>query len=164
MGTVPNIAGLILAGSADFKQELSRSDLFDQRLLKIVIKMVDVSYGGDNGFNQAIELSAEALANTKFVKEKKLLTEFFDEIARDTGKYCFGEKDTLTALEMGACSKLIVHENLDVMRFEVYNSQTQETSVLHLSEAQRQDSSHFHDKATGVELEVKEKQSLLEWF
>ena len=97
-GTVPNIKGLVLAGSAEFKTELSRSDLFDPRLKKIVIKMVDVSYGGENGFNQAIELSAEALRNVKFVQEKKLISKFFEEISRDTGKYCFGIKDTLTAL------------------------------------------------------------------
>lgn len=28
----PNVAGLILAGSADFKTELSQSDMFDPRL------------------------------------------------------------------------------------------------------------------------------------
>ncbi len=46
------------SGSADFKTELQKSDLFDPRLLAVVIKVVDVSYGGDNGFNQAIQLSA----------------------------------------------------------------------------------------------------------
>jgi hypothetical protein len=30
--------------------------------------------GGENGFNQAIELSAETLSNVKFVQEKKLIT------------------------------------------------------------------------------------------
>jgi peptide chain release factor subunit 1 len=55
----PNVTGLILAGLADFKNELSSSDMFDPRLQAIVLKIVDVSYGGDNGFNQAIELSAE---------------------------------------------------------------------------------------------------------
>jgi len=48
----PNVSGLIVAGSADFKSELSSSDMFDQRLRAIVLKIVDVSYGGDNGFNQ----------------------------------------------------------------------------------------------------------------
>jgi len=38
-----------------------------------VIKIVDVSYGGENGFNQAIELAADALANVKFIQEKKLI-------------------------------------------------------------------------------------------
>src|SRR6266550_4730840 len=47
-----NVAGLVLAGSADFKTELSQSDMFDQRLAAKVIKVVDVSYGGENGFNQ----------------------------------------------------------------------------------------------------------------
>lgn len=84
-----NVAGLILAGSADFKTELGQSDMFDGRLQAKIIKTVDVSYGGENGFNQAIELSgrsqvsgttlltraltAESLSNVKFIKEKKLI-------------------------------------------------------------------------------------------
>ena len=47
-----NVQGLVLAGSADFKTELSQSDMFDPRLAAKVIKVVDVSYGGENGFNQ----------------------------------------------------------------------------------------------------------------
>lgn len=44
-----------------------------KRLQAIIIKTVDVSYGGENGFNQAIELSADSLQNVKFVQEKKLI-------------------------------------------------------------------------------------------
>jgi len=47
-----NVSGLVLAGSADFKTELSQSDMFDPRLVSKIIKVVDVSYGGENGFNQ----------------------------------------------------------------------------------------------------------------
>lgn len=32
-----------------------------------------MSYGGENGFNQAIELAAESLQNVKFIQEKKLI-------------------------------------------------------------------------------------------
>jgi len=39
--------------------------------------MVDVSYGGENGFNQAIELAAESLQNVKFIQEKKLIGKSF---------------------------------------------------------------------------------------
>lgn len=45
-----------------------------------------MSYGGENGFNQAIELSADALANVKFIHEKRLLSNYMGEIARDTGR------------------------------------------------------------------------------
>ena len=98
----PNVNGLVLAGSADFKNQLTQSDLFDIRLQPIILMIVDVSYGGENGFNQAIELSADCLGNVKFVKEKRLLGKYFDEISQDSSKYCFGVKDTLTCLEMGA--------------------------------------------------------------
>jgi len=40
-----NCSGLVLAGSAEFKQKLSQSDMFDQRLVPAIIKIVDVSYG-----------------------------------------------------------------------------------------------------------------------
>ena len=69
--------------------------MLDPRIKNAVVKIVDVSYGGDNGFNQAIELSADTLANVKFVQEKKLISSYIDELARDTGKYCFGVNDTL---------------------------------------------------------------------
>ena len=49
--------GLVLAGSAAFKVELNGSDLFDIRLKNIVLKIVDVSYGGENGFNQVTHFS-----------------------------------------------------------------------------------------------------------
>jgi len=39
------VAGLVLSGSADFKTELSQSDMFDPRLQAVVLGVVDVSYG-----------------------------------------------------------------------------------------------------------------------
>jgi len=160
----PNVSGLILAGSADFKTELSQSDMFDPRLQAKIIKLVDVSYGGENGFNQAIELSAESLSNVKFIQEKKLIGRYFDQISQDTGKYCFGVDDTLKALEMGAVETLICWENLDVQRYTLKNNATAETKILHLSSDQEKDVTHFTDKETGVELELEDQMPLLEWL
>ncbi len=181
-----NVAGIVLAGSADFKTELSQSDMFDGRLQAAILAVVDVSYGesqtvvlllhmlmwhslhtlsrftvtstcmhwwgcshariataktssirrrfgillrvsktcagGENGFNQAIELSADTLANVKFVQEKRLISKFFDEISQDTSKYVFGVADTLQCLEMGAVETLVVWEDLQVYRYTLMNS------------------------------------------
>ena len=160
----PNIEGLILAGSADFKTELSQSDMFDPRLNTKVLKVVDVSYGGENGFNQAIELSAEVLSNVKFIQEKKLIGRYFDEISQDTGKYCFGVTDTLQALEMGSVETLIVWENIDMMRLTLKNHSKDEEVVLHLNSEQEKDKTNFVDKETGVELELIERLAFLEWL
>lgn len=159
-----NVAGLILAGSADFKTDLFQSDMFDPRLARAVIKTVDVSYGMDPGFNQAIDLSAESLANVKLVQEKKLLQSYFDEISQDTGKYCFMVQDTLKALEMSAVETLIVWENMTVNRLQVKNTATGEEKILHLTPEQEQNDSYFHDATTGVQLEVVERVTLVEWL
>lgn len=160
----PNVAGLVLAGSADFKTELSQSDMFDPRLQAKIIKIVDVSYGGENGFNQAIELSSDALANVKFIQEKKLIGRYFDEISQDTGKFCFGVDDTLRALEMGSVETLIVWENLEITRYVLKNHQTDEEKILFLKPEQEKDKTYFTDKETGVELELADSCALLEWF
>ena len=159
-----NVAGLVLAGSADFKTDLLQSDLFDPRLQKAVIKTVDVSYGMDPGFNQAIELSAESLANVKLVQEKKLLQKYFDEISQDTGKYCFMVQDTLQALEMSSVETIIVWENLQINRLQVKNTITGEEKVLHLSPEQEQNECNFHDAVTGAQLEIVDKMTLVEWL
>jgi len=160
----PNISGMILAGSADFKTELSQSDMFDPRLQAKIIKLVDVSYGGENGFNQAIELAAESLANVKFMQEKKLIGKYFDQISQDTGKFCFGIEDTLKALEMGAVETLICWENLDIQRYSLKNHSSGEETILHLTSNQEKDMTHFQDKETGVELELEDNMPLLEWL
>lgn len=160
----PNVTGLILAGSAEFKQQLQRSDLLDNRLADIILKLVDVSYGGENGFNQAIELSAECLANVKFVNEKKLLSAYFNEIAMDTGLFCYGVRDTFHALESGAVEKLIIWENLEISRMELRNNSTKETKVIFLTPEERTQDEHFVDPDTGVELEVLDDEMLVEWL
>merc|ERR1719454_2362489 len=105
-----NVTGIVLAGSADFKNDLAQADCFDPRILAKVIKTVDVSYGGENGFSQAIELCAETLANVKFIQEKRLISRYFEEISQDTQKFCFGIDDTLKGLRDGR------HRHLDRVR------------------------------------------------
>lgn len=158
-----NVAGLILAGSADFKNDLNQSDLFDPRLSSKVIKIVDVSYGGENGFNQAIELSSETLGSVKFIQEKKLINSYFDEISQDTGKVCYGVEDTLRALDAGAAETLIVFENLEITRWTLKSSEGSEV-VLHTNKIQEQDRSQFMDKETGQEMEIIDQMPLLEWL
>lgn len=71
-------------------------------------------------------------------------------------------KDTLTALESGAVEELIVWESLDIQRYLVKNKESGLEKVLYLNEKQEKDSSSF--KEGGVELEVVDKVSLLEWL
>ncbi|PNY12721.1 eukaryotic peptide chain release factor subunit 1-3-like protein [Trifolium pratense] len=152
----PNVSGLILAGSADFKTELSQSDMFDPRLQAKILNVVDVSYGGENGFNQAIELSAEILSNVKFIQEKRLIGKYFEEISQDTGKYVFGVDDTLQALDAGAVETLIVWENLDMTRYVLKNTTTGEVVIKHYNKEQEANQSNFRDPESNADYEERE--------
>lgn len=164
-----NVAGLILAGSADFKTNLNQSDMFDNRLAAKVLTTVDISYGGENGFNQAIEYAQDTLQNVKFVQEKKLLMKYFDEITRndgiEAGKYCFGTVDTMNALESGAVDTLIVWESLDLNRYVFRNPNPDQSDIIkYLDGKGERDRNNFVDVETGAELEQVDSGPLLEYL
>jgi len=113
----PNISGLVLAGLADFKHDLVKEEIIDKRLRDIVVGFYDISYGGLNGFNQAIELSSQAVQNTKLIAEKKVLDEFF--LCVKLGKnVVYGEADTLNAFDIGAVDTLIMFEECQIQKGE----------------------------------------------
>jgi len=159
----PNVAGLVLAGSAEFKQQLATSDLFDARLRPIVVAIVDISYGGELGFNQAIELSGESLTSVKFVKEKKLLSEYYQHLAKNTGLACYGVKETLAALDCAAIDTIIIWENLPHNRYILRDKDTGELIPRVLDPQAESDVKNFMSDA-GKELEVVEKEQLIDWI
>lgn len=132
------------------------------RLGDKILKVVDVSHGGEKGFNQAIQLSCEFISGVKFVEEKRLLSKYFEEIRQDSGKYVCGVDDTLKALEMGVLDIIIVWEGIDVNRYVLRNKSTSEVVIKYMNRDQEADQSNFRE--TNDELEVEEKMSLLEWF
>lgn len=160
----PNISGLVLAGCADFKTDLYNSEMFDQRLKPKVLKIVDVSYGGENGFNQAVELAQECLSNVKFVQEKKILSKFFEEISTDSGLVVFGVNDTMKVLETGAIETLLLYENMDIHRLILKNKEDESTNIIFLNTDQLADPKHYRDATTRAELEVVESIQLSEWI
>jgi len=91
-----------------------------------------------------------------------LISKFFDEIAQDTGKYCYGINDTLYALDLGAVETLVVWENLEMNRVVLRNNSAGTEKVLFLNKEQEKEGSHFVEN--GIELEVVEKLQVLEWF
>ena len=75
---------------------------------------------------------------------------------------CFGVKDTLAALESGAVEELIVWESLDIARLVLKNKESGAEKVAYMTEKQERDPAVF--KEDGVELEVVDRLSLLEWL
>ena len=140
------------------------SEHFDPRLKKIIITTVDVSYGFDQGFNQAITLAGEALSDVKLVEEKKLISKFFEEISLDTGMIVFGVQDTMKAMQLGSLKSCMLNEEIEIMRYEIKNPVTGEMKQYFLNDQQAMDPKYFKDQATGVDLEVVSTEPLADWL
>jgi len=91
-----------------------------------------------------------------------LISKFFEEIAQDTNKYCFGIRDALYSLEGSAVHTLILYENLDMDRYEVTSEGV--TKVLYYTKEQASVPGAFKDPSTQKDYEVQEKVQVVEWM
>lgn len=73
------------------------------------------------------------MANVRFVEEKALISNFFENINLDTGMIVFGVADTMKALEMSAVERVLLFDEIDITRYEVYNQATDKTSTWYLT-------------------------------
>jgi peptide chain release factor subunit 1 len=151
----PNVVGLILAGFADFKNDLNASDLFDPRLKAIVLKIVDISYEGLSGLDQAVNLSMDALSGVRYVKEKKIISTFFERIAENTNKYAIGIEETIQAWQMGAVDTIIIWEGIGATRITTHNIVTGVDDVRFLKKDQQ-----INDK----QVEITDSVPLVDWL
>lgn len=121
------VAGLIVAGKANTKNVFVEHQTLDPRLKAAVKGVYDVSYGLENGFHQAVRMSADCIENSELNAEKEILTAYYDELAKG-GKFCVSVKDTMMALEQGAVKELIIWDELKIMRNR-YTSQGSATCL-----------------------------------
>jgi peptide chain release factor subunit 1 len=157
-GAEANVTGLILAGSADFKTQLSQSDILDNRLKSIILGVLDICYGGEEGFNQAIHMSADIMKDVRLVREQELLNRLFQLIS--TGGACsFGVRETMMAWDASAIDTLILWDELDIYRCTMRDAGGNE-SFQYYTERQLEDNSHL----TGSAEEMSEQVLLTDWM
>jgi peptide chain release factor subunit 1 len=104
------IKGLVFAGSADFKNQLADSDILDARLRRLILRRVDVAFGGRRGLSEAIDLTRDLVLSREQNAVLIVLDDFANHCARDTGLAVFGEAAINQALEQGAVKTLLVTE------------------------------------------------------
>jgi len=163
-GQKPSVQGLIIGGSSEFKNELNSSQLLDERLRVKIYQVIDLSYGGEAGFNQAIESCSNILSELGFVKEKKILQSYFDEIAKDSGKYIYGASQTIELLTSGSVEKLILWENLSLFRL-TFEDPTSKQKQIKIIEKEDTDNPEFlNTLESQLNSTMIKKELLTEWI
>jgi len=130
------VAGVVIAGVAQLKEELADSKLFDPRIK--VMAVYDVAYGMEPGLKQAIEQSAQVLNNASLLQEQRVLGTLFEAIARDSPLYALTADDCLYALENGGLDTLLLWERLPLHRYVLRNTVNGQQRVVVSVEQPRQ--------------------------
>lgn len=150
-----NVSGVILAGLADLKNELKNSSFMDKRLK--VLAVVDISSGGNSGFQEAIVKAAPFLKGVRLEEEIAVLNTFMTQIATEAGKVAIGISETSHALELGVVDTVIVWQDLQLLRTTV-------RFARHSNEEEEEENGDgglvvvvYHDKKTSVHEAVMKK-------
>ena len=146
-----NVIGLLIAGSGDLKTHLHK--VLDPRIKTVVLDLVDVAYGMNQGLQSCLEISSNLMKDVSLVKQKKMMSKFFEEIGLDSGKICYGVNDTLEALKSGAVQQLIIWEDLAIQRCTLLNTATGEERIV-----------HGINVVADAGWEIKESDTLLNWL
>jgi peptide chain release factor subunit 1 len=111
----PNVTGIVLAGCAQLKNQMERSDLLGDRLQRLVIQVVDVAYDGEPGFMEAVKKSRHLLHDVASIREQQSLEGLFGAAGR--GENCaFGVRETMVCWEYRGISVLYVSREVKMDR------------------------------------------------
>jgi len=113
---IPDLKGIFISGAGMAKDKFYEKGVLDYRLQEKVIETVDVSYSGAEGIRETIIKVQDKLENLRYVQEKKIYQRFMTEIAKDTGKAIYGEKECRRLLMMGAVDILLLSDALTLQR------------------------------------------------
>ncbi len=107
------IKGIIIGGPGPTKEHFLNGDYINQELKRKVIAVKDVAYTDEAGLHELLEKSKDTLAQEEIIKEKKLVQDLLEMLAKNSDKVAYGFKDVKKALEYGAVEKLLVSEEFN---------------------------------------------------
>ena len=114
-----DLLGVIIGGPGPVKEMFAKGDFLRYDFKNKIITIVDTSYMGEYGLEEAVNRAEEALKEASVMKEKKLLIRFFNELGKDSGLAIYGLKETVEALKSGVVELLMVSEHLDWVKASI---------------------------------------------
>ncbi len=107
-----NLKGIIIGGPGTTVNDFLNADYLTGDIKKKILGTKDLSYTGDFGLQELLEKADDLLAEEEISYEKKAVQDFFKRMLDNPKKITYGEKETLTALEMNAVDTLLLSESL----------------------------------------------------
>lgn len=109
----PNLKGIILGGPGPTKNDFYDGAYITNDVKKKIIAVKDITYTDEFGVQELLERSQDTLADEEVADEKKIMSKFFEMLAKQSTHVSYGKDHVRKALEMGAVDTLLLSEDLD---------------------------------------------------
>ena len=111
-----DLKGIIIGGPGPFKEKFADGDFLNYQLKEKKLGVVDTGYMGRQGLEEIVRRGEHLIQEATLVKERELLSVYFENLQKDNGLSIYGMANILKALELGAVDKLLVSEEFDWTR------------------------------------------------
>ncbi len=116
---IQDLRGIIIGGPGFTKEVFSEKGYLTSPLKDKVLAVLDTAYSGEEGIRALVEKSDEILRDQRLMEEKRLVQRFLSELARDTGRATYGEKEVRMALDRGSVEIILVSEGIEYSRVTI---------------------------------------------
>ncbi len=109
----PAIKGILVGGPGPTKHDFVDGDYITNEVKKKIITVKDLSYTGEFGLQELLEMCEDVLAAEEVMEEKKIMNRFLTLLSTRMSTVSYGEAQVRKCLEMGAVGTLLLSESLD---------------------------------------------------
>ncbi len=123
------LKGILVGGPIPTKDEFLETG---QLVTALKIKVIGVKDIGDTelpGLRELVRVSEDVLAEQEITKQKQIMDEFFQILAKEPDKIAYGEAEVKQRLQEGSVGKLILSKTLDRGKIKEFKELAAQTSV-----------------------------------
>jgi len=127
------LKGILIGGPIPTKEEFLAQSQLTTQLKEKVIAVKDLGDTGYPGLVNLVNLCEDVLAEQEVTKQKKILDEFFEMLAKNPDKVSYGEAEVEDRLNRGAVAKLIISKTMDRKKIKSFEKLAKNSSTeVHL--------------------------------
>ncbi len=121
-----DLKGILVGGPGPTKYDFVDGNYITNEVKKKIIAIKDLSYTEEFGLQELLDKSEDVLAEEEVADEKKIMTRFFETLAKTPNKTSYGEKEVMDKINQGVVNILLLSEDLEDERIEEFETAAQE--------------------------------------
>ncbi len=148
---MPKLKGILIGGPMPTKEDFLKEGDLVTALKNKVIAIKDLGYTDEHGLELLVEQSQQDIAEQELIKEKNILTKFFETLGKHREKAAYGIEKVKLAIERGAVEILLISKKFPKKSAEELEKAANNIgSEVIIISTENQDGEQFYNLTKGV--------------